>query len=135
MDKLIDSTVEHAMFLFMDGFSGYNQIRVSPKDVAKTAFRTPIGNFYYIVMPFGIKNASATYQRAMIANFHDMMHREIKDYVDDIMVKSKARENHFYVLRRVFERCHLYRLRMNPLNVLLVFSLESFWDSLFTNEG
>ena len=65
-------------------------------------------------MPFGLKNASATYQRAMIAIFHDMMHREIEDYVGDIAVKSKARENRFDVLRKVFERCCLYKLRMNP---------------------
>ena len=75
MDMLIDSTAEHAIFSFMDGFSGYNQIRMSPKDVAKTAFRTSIGNFYYIVMPFGLKNACATYQKAMTAIFQDMMHK------------------------------------------------------------
>ena len=61
MDLLIDSAVSHAMFSFMDGFSGYNQIFMSPKDAEKTAFRTPIGNFYYIVMPFKLKNAGATY--------------------------------------------------------------------------
>jgi hypothetical protein len=65
-------------------FSGYNQIFMSPKDAKKTAFRMPIGNFYYTVMPFGLKNAGATYQRTMTAMFHDMMHREIEDYVDDM---------------------------------------------------
>ena len=99
MDMLIDSTAGHAIFSFMDGFKGYNQIRMSPKDATKTAFRTPIGNFYYTVMPFGLKNADATYQRAMTVIFHDIMHKEIEDYVDDIVVKSKARENHFHVLK------------------------------------
>ena len=66
-------------------------------------------------MPFGLKNAGATYERAMTAIFHDMMHKEIEDYMDDIVVKSKARENHFYDLRRVFERCRLYKLHMNSL--------------------
>ena len=75
------------MFLFMDGFGGYNQIRIAPKDAEKIAFRMPIGNFYYIVMPFGLKNADTTYQRAMMAIFYDMMHWELEDYVDDIMVK------------------------------------------------
>ena len=79
------------MFSFMDGFSGYNQIRMAPKDAEKTAFRTPVGNFYYIVMPFELKNAGATYQRAMTAIFHNMMHQELEDYVDDIVVKSKKR--------------------------------------------
>uniref|UniRef100_A0A2N9FFG8 Integrase catalytic domain-containing protein n=1 Tax=Fagus sylvatica TaxID=28930 RepID=A0A2N9FFG8_FAGSY len=87
MDLLIDSTAGHAMFSFMDGFSGYNQIRMSTKDAEKTAFRTPIGNFYYTVIPFGLKNAGATYQRTMTAMFHDMMHKEIEDYVNDIVLK------------------------------------------------
>jgi len=62
---------------------------MAPKVAEKTAFRTPIGNLYYTVMPFGLKNTSATYQRTMTAIFHDMMHREFEDYVDDIVVKSK----------------------------------------------
>ena len=95
MDLLIDSAVGSAMFSFMDGFYGYNQIRMTPKDAEKTAFRTPIGNFYYTVMPFGLKNAGATYQRAMTAIFYDTMHQELEDYVDDIVVKSRKREEHF----------------------------------------
>ena len=112
---LIDSAVGHAMFSFMDGFSDYNQIRMSSKDAAKTTFRTPIGNFYYTVMPFGLKNAGATYQRAMTTIFHDMMYKEIEDYVDNIVVKSKTRGDHLTILRKVFERCRLYKFRMNPL--------------------
>ena len=94
MDLLIDSAAGHAMFSFMDRFNGYNQIRMSTKDAEKTAFRTPIGNFYYTVIPFGLKNACATYQRTMTAMFHDMMYQKIEDYVDDIMVKSKKKEDH-----------------------------------------
>ena len=94
MDLLIDSMAGSTMFSFMDEFSGYNQIRMAPKDAEKTAFKTPMGIFYYTVMPFGLKNAGATYQRAMTAIFHDMMHQELKDYVDDIVVKSRRREEH-----------------------------------------
>ena len=65
MDLLIDSVAGNVMFSFMDGFSGYNQIKMAPKDAEKTAFRTPMGNFYYTVMPFGLKNTGITYQRAM----------------------------------------------------------------------
>uniref|UniRef100_A0A2N9J8Z5 RNA-directed DNA polymerase n=1 Tax=Fagus sylvatica TaxID=28930 RepID=A0A2N9J8Z5_FAGSY len=126
MDLLIDSAAGHAMFSFMDGFSGYNQIFMSPKDAEKTAFRTPIGNFYYTVMPFGLKNAGATYQRTMTAMFHDMMHREIEDYVNDIVVKSKTREDHFSILKKVFERCRLYKLKMNPLKCAFRVSAGKF---------
>ena len=59
------------------------------KDEEKTAFRIPIGNFYYTMMPFGMKNAGTTYQHAMTAIFYDMMHHELEDYVDDIVVKSR----------------------------------------------
>ena len=89
IDLLIDSIAGNAIFSFMDGFSGYNQIQMAPRDVEKTAFRKPIGNFYYTMMPFGLKNASATYQLMMITIFHDMMHRELEDYVDVIVVKLR----------------------------------------------
>ena len=67
---------------------------MAPKDAEKTTFKTLVGNFYYTLMPFGLKNAGATYQRTMTAIFHDMMHRELEYYVDDIVVKSKRREEH-----------------------------------------
>ena len=59
------------------------------KYVEKTAFRMPIGNFYYTMMSFGLKNAGATYQHTMTTIFHNMMHRELDDYVDDIVMKSR----------------------------------------------
>jgi hypothetical protein len=126
MDLLIDYTAGHAIFSFMDGFSSYNQIFMSPNDDKKTAFCKPIGNFYYTVMPFSLKNVGATYQRTMTAMFHDMMHREIEDYVDDIVVKSKIREDHFGILKKVFERCRLYKLKMNPLKCAFGVSAGKF---------
>ena len=87
IDFLIDFAAGSAMFSFINGFSRYNQIRIAPKDAEKTAFRTPMGNFYYTVMPFELKNTGATYQQVMTAIFHDMMHQELEDYMDDIVVK------------------------------------------------
>uniref|UniRef100_A0A2N9H3G7 Integrase catalytic domain-containing protein n=1 Tax=Fagus sylvatica TaxID=28930 RepID=A0A2N9H3G7_FAGSY len=135
MDLLIDSAAGHAMFSFMDGFSGYNQIRMSTKDAEETAFRTPIGNFYYTIMPFGLKNAGATYQRTMTAMFHDMMHKEIENYVDDIVVKFKKREDHLGILRKVFDRCRLYKLKMNPLKCAFGVSAGKFLGFLVHNRG
>ena len=103
IDLLVDLATGSSMFSFMDRYNGYNQIKMATKDAEKTAFRAPIGNFYYIVMPFGLKNAGATYQRTMTANFHDMMHQEIEDYADNIVVKSKTRAGHFQHEQR---RCH-----------------------------
>jgi len=98
----------------MDGFSGYNQIKMALEDKAKTPFVTPWGTYCYKVMPFGLKNAGATYQRAMVTLFHDMMHKEIEVYVDDMIAKSKRGEDHVEVLRKLFERLRKYELRLNP---------------------
>ncbi|XP_019055587.1 PREDICTED: uncharacterized protein LOC109115727 [Nelumbo nucifera] len=80
---LIDSTTGHELFSFLDAYSGYNQIFMDPADAPHTAFKTPIGNFYYKMMPFGLKNVRVTYQRAMTSVFNDMIHKEIEFYVDD----------------------------------------------------
>ena len=111
---LLDNVVGHEMFSFIDGFSGYNQIRMTPEDEEKTAFYTPISVYCYIVMPFGLKNVGATYQRAMQYIFGDMIHEELEDYVDTIIVKSRTRGNHFDVLQKVLQRCRVYNLRLNP---------------------
>ena len=123
------------MFSFMDGYSGYNQIRMAAKDAKKTTFRTLIENFYYTVMPFGLKNVGATYQRTMTAIFHDMMHKEMEDYVDDIVVKSKTRTGHLQVLEQVFKRCKEYKLRMNPMNCAFGVSAGKFLGFLIHHKG
>jgi hypothetical protein len=83
-------------------------------DKRKMAFITSWGTYYYKVMPFGLKNAGATYQRAMVALFHDMMHKEIEVYVDDMIAKSKDEESHIPALRKLFERLRKYQLKLNP---------------------
>lgn len=65
------------------------------------------------MMPFGLKNTEATYQRAMVILFHDMMHREVEVYVDDMLAKLKKKEDHIQVFRKLFERLHKFRLRLN----------------------
>ncbi|KAL6333875.1 hypothetical protein AAG906_039285 [Vitis piasezkii] len=81
----------HSMLSFMDGFFGYNQILMAPEDMEKTSFITEWGTYCYRVMPFGLKNARATYQRAATTLFHDMMHKDVEVYVDDMIVKSRDR--------------------------------------------
>ena len=108
---------------------------MSSKDAAKTAFRTPIGNFYYAVMRFSLKNSRATYQRAMTAIFHDIMHKKIEDFMDNIVVKSKTRGDHLAILRKVFERCRLYELRMNPLKCAFGVTAGKFLGFLVHQRG
>ena len=114
-ELLIDATIGFGALSFMDGFSGYNQIKMAPEDEELTAFRTPKGIYCYTVMPFGLKNAGATYQRAMTNIFNDILHNTVECYMDDLVVKTKKRENHLNDLRKVFDRLRKYQLKMKPL--------------------
>ncbi|CAL5376009.1 unnamed protein product [Camellia sinensis] len=78
------------------------RIKMASEDAEKTAFRTPWGNFFDMVMPFGLKNAGATYQRAMTAVFHDMLHHEMEVYVDDLVVKSTKANRHLCDLEKAW---------------------------------
>ncbi|WJZ91218.1 hypothetical protein VitviT2T_010313 [Vitis vinifera] len=111
---LVDSTTGHSMLSFMDRFSGYSQILMASEDMEKTSFITKWGTYCYRVMPFGLKNAGATYQRAATTLFHDMMHRDVEVYVDNMIVKSRGRSYHLAALERFFERIRQFRLRLNP---------------------
>jgi hypothetical protein len=101
-EMVVDSTTGYGALSFMDGSSGYNQIKMDENDAIDTAFRTPKGNFYYTVMPFGLKNAGATYQRAMTTVLDDLIHNSVECYVDDMVVKTKDRTRHQEDLRVVF---------------------------------
>ena len=84
------------------------------EDMEKTSFITPWGTYCYKVMPFGLKNAGATYQRAATTLLYDLIHKEVEVYVDNMIVKSKDREGHILALRKFFERIWFYKLRLNP---------------------
>ncbi|XP_059635368.1 uncharacterized protein LOC132277533 [Cornus florida] len=93
-DQLIDSAAKHEIMSFMDCHSGCTQIYIAEEDIPQMAFRCPgsIGTFEWVVMPFGLKNARATYQRAMNSIFHDMIGRFMEVYIDDVVVKSSAKK-------------------------------------------
>ncbi|KAA3488151.1 RNA-directed DNA polymerase (Reverse transcriptase), Ribonuclease H-like protein [Gossypium australe] len=101
IDSLVHNTAGYSLFSFMDAFSGYNQIKMHPEDMDKTTFVTMWGTFCYKVMLFGLKNAGATYQRAMVTLFHDMMHKELEVYVDDMIAKSRIEKEHVQVLKKL----------------------------------
>ncbi|XP_071909733.1 uncharacterized protein [Coffea arabica] len=111
---ILNNTAGHEIESFCYCFAGYHQILMAEEDREKTAFITPWGTFCYRVMPFGLKNARATYQRTMTTLFHDMIHKEMEVYVDDIIIKSKKAEDHLIDLRKLFERLQKYNLKLNP---------------------
>jgi ribonuclease HI len=115
-DLSIDAVAKHKVLSFMDGNAGYNQIKIAPEDIHKTAFRCPghVGAYEYLVMPFGLKNAGATYQRAMNAIFHDLIGQSMEVYIDDIVVKSKTEEQHLVDLKQALMKMRIHKLKMNP---------------------
>ena len=114
IDMLVDSTTGHSLLSFMDGFFEYNQILMALEDMEKTSFITEWGIYYYRVIPFRMKNAGATYQRAATTISHYMMHHDVEVYVDDMIIKSQDRADHLVALERFFERIRHIILRLNP---------------------
>ena len=114
INVLVGNTAGSALMSFMDSFRGYNQVKMAPKDITKTTFTIEWGIYCYTVIPLGFENAGATYQRMATSLQHDMMHNEVKVYVDDMIVKSNDREGHIANLRKFFEWIKVYRLRLNP---------------------
>ncbi|KAM0982924.1 hypothetical protein ACFX1X_016060 [Malus domestica] len=135
IEIMVDATTGHEALSFMDGSSGYNQIRMALEDEELTAFRTPKGIYCYKVMPFGLKNAGATYQRAMQKIFNDMLHKNVECYVDDVVVKTKKRSNHLKDLRVVFERLRKYNLKMNPLKCAFGVTSGKFLGFIVKHRG
>ena len=136
-DMLINDASGHKVISFLDGNAGYNQIFMAEEDMYKTAFRCPgfLGLFEWTVMTFGLKNAGATYQRAMNLIFHDLLGVILEVYIDDIVVKSDAFESHLADLRLAFERMKKYGLKMNPLKCAFGVSAGKFLGFIIHEDG
>jgi len=113
IDKLVDNSSGYKLLSFMDAFSGYNQIPMA-EDKQKTTSMTELGNYYFNVMPFGLRNAGATYQRMMNKVYDKKLLGDIlKVYMDDMIVKSQQEVDHAAHLKRVFEQTRKYNMRLN----------------------
>jgi len=119
----------------MDGYSGYNQIKMYPDDEKHTLFRTLLGVYCYTVMPFGLKNVRATYQRAMSIIFRDHLRKTIECYVDDIAIKSRNKDNNLHDLRMVFDIMWAHQLEMNSTKSFLGVSSGKFLGFIITSKG
>ena len=114
IDVLVDSTTRHRLLNFMDAFSGYNQIKLDKVDQEKTSFVTNQGLFCYNVMPFVLKNSSATYQRLMNKMVAHQIGRNVQVYMDDMLVKSLQEDNHLSDLQETFNTLRSYNMKLNP---------------------
>ena len=113
IDQLVDVTVGHPRMSFLDAFQGYHQIPLATNDQEKTAFVTPVGNYHYKVMPFGLKNVESTYQRMMTKMFEPQLGKNVEVYIDDMVVKSKLVFEHLTDLMNIFEILRRHKLRLN----------------------
>jgi hypothetical protein len=114
IDQIIDSTVGCARLSFLDAYSGYNQIKLIKEDEEKTAFITPYGVFCYQVMPFGLKNAAATYQRMMQNCLRSQIGHNIQVYIDDVVITTRKEESLISDLVETFDNLNRYKLKLNP---------------------
>src|SRR3954469_11348628 len=135
IDRLVDNSAGYKLLSFMDAYSGYNQIPMARSDKQYTAFMTESGNYYYNVMPFGLKNAGSTYQRMMNKVFRGEIGDTLEVYMDDMIVKSRGDTDHTSHLERVFERARSCKMRFNPEKCTFGVRVGKFLGFYLTERG
>lgn len=114
IDELLDRLQPARFFSKLDLSDGYYHIPIKKEDRQKTAFRTPYGHYEFVVMPFGLANAPATFQRMMNDILRDYVNDFVVVYLDDIMIYSKTKEEHEEHLRKVFAKLKEHSLFVKP---------------------
>ena len=114
IDQLMDSLAGAKVFTSLDLQSGYHQIRITPEDVSKTAFRTPFGHYQFKVLSFGLTNAPATFQAAMNDMLRPLLGKSVVVYIDDILIYSKDATEHVSHVKQVLEllRANHYHIKL-----------------------
>ncbi|GJT16526.1 reverse transcriptase domain-containing protein [Tanacetum coccineum] len=113
MDQMLERLAGNEYYCFLDVFSGYFQIPIDPKDQEKTTFTCPYGMFTYRRMPFGLCNAPGTFQRCMMAIFHDMIEKTMEIFMDDFSVFGNSFSTCLSNLERMLKRCEDTNLALN----------------------
>jgi hypothetical protein len=114
IDQVIDSTAGCDLLCFLNCYSGYHQIAIKEEDQEKTTFVTLFGAYCYTTMSFGLKNAGATYQRAIQAFFKRQLNKNVEAYVDDVVVKTRNSSTLIDDLEETFASLREYRWKLNP---------------------
>ena len=104
IDQIVDSTSRCELLCFLDAYSGYHQISMCIDDEEKTVFVTPFGVYYYIKLPFGLKNAGSMYQNCVHIILEGQIGRNVETYIDDIVVKSKLKGDFIANLEETFKK-------------------------------
>ena len=119
IDQIVDSTSGCDLLSFLDAYSGYHQIFMSKEDEEKTAFITPCGTYCFVRMPFELKSAGSTFARVVQIGFGPQLHRNVKAYMDDIVVKTKDRSTLVQDLDETFANLRKINLKLNPEKFVL----------------
>ena len=135
IDLIVDATAGHELLSFMDAFSGYNQISMDPSDQEKTSFVTAQGTYCYRVMPFGLKNAGATYQRLVNRMFQKQIGTTMEVYIDDMLVKSTTADLHITHLSETFQILRNYNMKLNPAKCAFGVSAGKFLGFIVNHRG
>ena len=133
IDLIVDATAGHELLRFMDAFSGYNQISMDPDDQERTSFVMGQGTYCYRVMPFGLKNAGATYQRLVNKMFQKQIEASMEVCIDDMLVKSTTAELHTAHLSEAFQILREYNMKLNPVKCTIGFSAGKFLGFIVNN--
>ena len=135
IDLIVDATSGHELLSFMDAFSGYNQISMDPSDQEKTSFVTTQGTYCYRVMPFGLKNAGATYQRLVNRMFQKQIGAMMEVYIDDMLVKSTVAGLYITHLSETFQILRDYNMKLNPAKCAFGVSAGKFLGFIVNHRG
>ncbi|XP_059658508.1 uncharacterized protein LOC132304809 [Cornus florida] len=135
IDQMVDATTGYERLTFLDAYSGYNQIPMDPEDEEKTAFIIEKGTYCYRVMPFGLKNAGATYQRLVNKIFNNLLGKTVEAYIDDMVVKSVKKEDHPKHLQEVFNTLKKYNMKLNPSKCSFAVSSGQFLGHIVNKRG
>ena len=111
-DSVLDAVVGHECYSFLDGFSGYNQVKIAKEDQLKTTFTTDWGTYAYMVMPFGLCNAPATFQRVMTQAFQKYLRISMEIFLDDLCTFS-SRKDHLDWLGKCLDQCDQFDISLN----------------------
>jgi hypothetical protein len=131
----MDSTASCELLSFLDAYSGYHQIRLTIDDEEKIVFITPFKIFYYTKMTFRLKNGGCTYQKCVHIILEAQIRRNIKAYIDDIVVKSKKQEDLLDDLKEIFNNLYKYKMMLNPKKCVFGVSSENCSATWFRPRG
>ncbi|GKV36367.1 hypothetical protein SLEP1_g44508 [Rubroshorea leprosula] len=135
IDKLVEAASGNERLSLLDAYSGYHQVPMASEDEEKTAFYAGDEIYCYVMMPFGLKNAGATYQKMVTIVFHAQIGKNLEVYVDDIVVKSLKAEDHLADLDETFNNLRKNRMRLNPAKCIFEVEYGKFLGFMVSRRG